>query len=1201
MVIGTLTLLQSAAEGMVQLGFLLLVQSTLLIGLGLLWGRLAQPRGAAVKSVIYRMTLAGTFAVPLISFMMASTGMSIRSLDFTAVWARVVPLEQAKAKPGEVSQHQRSPLQNEQVQSNVLTSEQRIRQDDVPVPPSNFSQSTVTPTVSVSPTRDTLNTKSVPEQPEMLFNTRLFSLVLAIVWFCASCWLFTRVGMAYYRLVKLRRSAIDVSVASNEMCHELALILNVTAPPVRQTPFIASPCLVGWRHPMILLPEEIEGKLLRVVLIHELAHLRRRDSDWNLLRHLATSVMFFQPLLWWLSSCIEESADEVCDDFVLQLAGEREFYASRLADYAERCLPAVPTLSTGMVSLRSSLARRMTRIMDSSRQLSTQLSMPLWIACLTCGIAIILSVGLIGTATIGLAAQNSEQPPAKSPSRETASSKANGASPGVPESNATTEETAEKVGKITGTVVLKSDGTPIANADVCLLRRQLHIGVLPIIRVKTDAQGQFEFPDLKPGPYRVWAFHDDLISRSKMLKGLQVDVDIEGVASVTPKLELWPGNRVKVHVISNVTQQPLENARVRLLWTDTDRDHFTDAHGNVEILGLTSERWHFEAAAAGHAVEARQLVLNAQQLQTEVTFALNAGGELSGRVIDSLGQPLADVGISVFPGNHRGPQIEYVETDTDGRYAFHYLPLSDLEVSFSKNDWVAERRSVVLNSDDRTKTLNMTLQQRLASGSIHVTVRNEMGEPLEKVTIQNHGRSSNDMKTGTTNDQGQCLLENLFRNNNGYEIVVRAPGYAPLKVNCEPGKETPTEISIVLQRGHSLKGRVLLSDGSPAAGQWVFFAHGESTYGGFGDKATTDKDGRFSFNSLPKPCTFTFYAPSGYSKRQDLDLPLDGDDEVEVRLEPAAAVRGRVVDADTGEPVPVFNVKLGFCQRPQPGDTRPMSMGSDLSKPGSDFSGPTGNFVINDLVDLAPYQMTIEAPQYEREVIERVIASRSEDDIPEFKLTRVDPKNYQEVSGRVQSADGTPLAGIIVKLLVSKELRAKWSRFPLNWQMVENGQIEQFSGCLQFLSVVTDSQGIFRFPMVKRDAELDLFYWGGTMAPGMVRKLAETHDNLNDIVVVAVPAAKLEIHFDRMVFSDATHLTISSEMFGSRSLSLPEKDNTFTVDPLGTAIYRVALQGKMTRHNDNGFTLTTLATKTVELRDGETQQIDFKPEDRIAE
>ena len=122
----------------------------------------------------------------------------------------------------------------------------------------------------------------------------------------------------------------------------------------------------------------------------------RRDGLWNLLRQLATTARWVQPLLWVLSRRIEETAEEICDDFVVAFGADRGRYAGHLLELAERRLPPLAPSGAGMISLRSLLARRIARILDSTRSLSTRAGRRTIIAILLAGLARTILVGLLG-------------------------------------------------------------------------------------------------------------------------------------------------------------------------------------------------------------------------------------------------------------------------------------------------------------------------------------------------------------------------------------------------------------------------------------------------------------------------------------------------------------------------------------------------------------------------------------------------------------------------------------------------------------------------------------------------------------------------------------------------------------------------------------------------------------------------------------
>jgi beta-lactamase regulating signal transducer with metallopeptidase domain len=97
---------------------------------------------------------------------------------------------------------------------------------------------------------------------------------------------------------------------------------------------LAMPVLIGIFRPLILLPPAaLSGwsiEQLEMVLLHELAHLRRRDNLVNLLQRLVESALFFHPAVWWLSSWVRLERELCCDSLVVDRLGEPVAYAKML-------------------------------------------------------------------------------------------------------------------------------------------------------------------------------------------------------------------------------------------------------------------------------------------------------------------------------------------------------------------------------------------------------------------------------------------------------------------------------------------------------------------------------------------------------------------------------------------------------------------------------------------------------------------------------------------------------------------------------------------------------------------------------------------------------------------------------------------------------------------------------------------------------
>lgn len=362
-------------------GLTWLVQSSALLVLGLTAGRMLKRSGPAVQSGIYRTTLAAVLICPLASAALGRAGPD--------GWTLRLPI----ATP-----------------------------DDLPaiIPLAAASQPSIAPAEAARPTdlagampgaepppapaeriRDVPSTPAGAETapgPAPRPTISIYAAAAAIglsAWLLGVAFLGLRLWTGQRRMADLRGGAIPADPDATALCRNLAGRLGVTTPGVLRSPFLFSPCLDGLRRPAILLPEEDEENL-RETFIHELAHLARRDALWNLLRRWAVAIGWVQPLLWILSRRLEETAEEVCDDYVVQLGADRGRYAGHLLELAGRALPPVSPAGVGMVSLRTMLARRIVRILDASRAPATRIGSRAIATMLAAGLGGTLLAGLIG-------------------------------------------------------------------------------------------------------------------------------------------------------------------------------------------------------------------------------------------------------------------------------------------------------------------------------------------------------------------------------------------------------------------------------------------------------------------------------------------------------------------------------------------------------------------------------------------------------------------------------------------------------------------------------------------------------------------------------------------------------------------------------------------------------------------------------------
>jgi beta-lactamase regulating signal transducer with metallopeptidase domain len=135
--------------------------------------------------------------------------------------------------------------------------------------------------------------------------------------------------------------------------------------PVRSSPAIPEPSVVGVFRPVILLPQGIDAQLtpvqLESVLLHEMAHVHRHDNLTGLIHKTVEVLFWFHPLVWWLGARLSDERERACDQDVLQCGTEAETYAESILRICDLYLKSPLPFASGITA--SSLKRRVEAIM----------------------------------------------------------------------------------------------------------------------------------------------------------------------------------------------------------------------------------------------------------------------------------------------------------------------------------------------------------------------------------------------------------------------------------------------------------------------------------------------------------------------------------------------------------------------------------------------------------------------------------------------------------------------------------------------------------------------------------------------------------------------------------------------------------------------------------------------------------------------
>lgn len=204
-----------------------------------------------------------------------------------------------------------------------------------------------------------------------------------LIWAIAALAGLARVALATVQVRRLRAEASLVDVKSlpadlRVLLEELQRSRPVSLLVSRQ---LEVPTAIGFRKPAVILPawllESTPPEELKYILLHELAHLWRRDDWTNLAQKVLKALLFFLPSVWWIERRLSLDREMACDEAVLAHSGTPRGYAECLARVAEKSfLRRQIALAQAAVGRMRQLTARVAMILDPNRPRATHLWKP---------------------------------------------------------------------------------------------------------------------------------------------------------------------------------------------------------------------------------------------------------------------------------------------------------------------------------------------------------------------------------------------------------------------------------------------------------------------------------------------------------------------------------------------------------------------------------------------------------------------------------------------------------------------------------------------------------------------------------------------------------------------------------------------------------------------------------------------------------
>jgi HEAT repeat protein/beta-lactamase regulating signal transducer with metallopeptidase domain len=338
MIPAELTTLLTGLDGVFLPAVDALVKVTLVLGAAAIVTFALGGASAATRHLVWSLALASAVVIPVLSFALPRWQLPIITL--TTVTAPALPEEIAPPIAPAFSRRAHTPEP-----ASPIVNGGAIRQ---PAPSQATTRQSVVPRISLSTALLGIWAAGV-----VVVLARLLLGLVAVQWMS-------------------RRTVRVVDAPWLPLARELADDLGIT----RRLMFLESaratmPMAAGVFTPTVLMPEDANRwplERLRIVLLHELAHVKRRDCLTHVIAQTACALHWFNPLAWIAARHIRTERERACDDLVLACGTDGPDYAEELLEIARVMragrYPLVLAGATLAMAHRSQLEGRLIAILD---------------------------------------------------------------------------------------------------------------------------------------------------------------------------------------------------------------------------------------------------------------------------------------------------------------------------------------------------------------------------------------------------------------------------------------------------------------------------------------------------------------------------------------------------------------------------------------------------------------------------------------------------------------------------------------------------------------------------------------------------------------------------------------------------------------------------------------------------------------------
>lgn len=189
-----------------------------------------------------------------------------------------------------------------------------------------------------------------------------------------------RVAWSYCYLRRLKRSCSPLPLPFQESLKRWRVHARLKR-PVRLcgSEETSVPMVIGFIEPVIVIPHALARELteeeFEQIVLHEIAHVRRRDDWMKLAQRLIEAFLFFHPAVLWIGRQLNLEREVACDDSVISLTGRPRPYAACLIKLLELTTTRQSSLlAPGAVTIKRQISSRVEMIVDKRRNATLILS-----------------------------------------------------------------------------------------------------------------------------------------------------------------------------------------------------------------------------------------------------------------------------------------------------------------------------------------------------------------------------------------------------------------------------------------------------------------------------------------------------------------------------------------------------------------------------------------------------------------------------------------------------------------------------------------------------------------------------------------------------------------------------------------------------------------------------------------------------------